>query len=95
MKLKTKGNCVKKHASCKVTHSPHVRGAMRKFESVKEQLEYLNQFLEEQLWYTNVKKKDLAKSQEGDPQQRALIEARLETKYWMIQDLKAVLNGDL
>lgn len=65
---------------------------MKVFESAEKQLEYLTEFLEEQTWYTNQLIKDLKKkSQEEGHLKREILEAKI----WILEDVKAVLRGEL
>ena len=70
---------------------------MKKLENDTEKLNYLNEFLEEQLCYIHemiTKNQKVQEYAEGHFQREILTE-NLETKLWMIQDIQAILKGEM
>ena len=60
-----------------------------------EQIKYLNDFIEEKLCHTKKLMKEIDQNLGENPFQKIILEERLRTTYWLLQDMKAVMEGEI
>jgi hypothetical protein len=75
------------------TLNHHKEGSME--QTPEQQLKQLNEFLEEQLWYIQSLAKERNLNLGVVRSLRETSEENLRNAFWMLQDVKAVLAGQL